>query len=179
MATGTRTMPTKMQDVRERVMGKRAEILKRLIDKLTKRMNAAIDRLTKLADRLDSRIAKEKARGVDTSAAQANLAIARTKLADARAAVTLAENAATGAVLSVDATASSTKLGDVGKSVREALDKAKDAVFLAHKALVDAIASLKGVRVQTGDVNGDGKAEKEKSEHGVTTTADVGTTATH
>jgi hypothetical protein len=158
-ATGTRILPPRMEEARRQMQEKRSKILKRFAEMMIKRMNAAIDRLTKLADRLDSRIAKEKARGVNTSATEASLALARTKLADARTAVGVAEAAVAGAIASADTSASSTKPVDVGKPVREALNKAKDAVFAAHKALVQAVASLKGTR----ETNSHATTTKDKS----------------
>ncbi|OGZ08610.1 MAG: hypothetical protein A2942_00115 [Candidatus Lloydbacteria bacterium RIFCSPLOWO2_01_FULL_50_20] len=149
-ATGTTTVAPRLEEARQKLVEKRGELLKRFAELMVKRMTAAIDRLTKLADRLDSRIAKEKARGVNTSAAEANIALARTKLADARAAVADAKAAILAIIDPLDDSLSNTKPGDAGKLVREELRKAKDAVFAAHKALVQAIVSLKGTR----DING-------------------------
>src|SRR3989344_1165331 len=136
----------RLKAARERVQEKRGEILKRMVNMMTKRMNAAIDRLTKIADRLDSRIAKEKARGVDTSTAETKLAAARTKLAEAKTAVSAAETVAIDAIKSADVSTPAGKPADAGKPVREALNKAKEAVFATHKALVEATSSLKGKR---------------------------------
>lgn len=146
MATGTKTVPPRMEEARERMQEKRSEIFKRYAGLMVKRMNAMIDRLSGLADRLDSRVAKEKLRGVDTSKTEANLVTVRTKLAEATAAVAEAQSAVTGALALAEANDTETKPVDAGKPVREALNKAKTAVFAAHKALVNAITSLKGER---------------------------------
>ncbi len=125
-----------------RMQEKRGEMLKRMSMQMIARMNAAMDRFTKLADRVDSRIAKMKEKGVVTTTAEANIAIVRTKIAEAKAAVALAESNVASAVLAANVGTSTTSNG-AGKSVREALQKARTAVQEAHKALVTAIGSLK------------------------------------
>lgn len=134
-------------EMREKMQERKSEILKRHATNMVRQMRAAIGRISKLADRMDSRIAKMKERGADTSQAEANIAIARTKITEASAAVKLAEDAIASAVVAADVSASSTSPSDPGKAVREALNKAKEAVFAAHKALVEAIKSLKGIRI--------------------------------
>ncbi len=131
------------EEMREKMKERRGEILKRMAHQMVERMNAAIERLSKLADRVDSRIAKLKQKGVDTGKAEASIVIARTKIADAKAAVVVAVSAVEGASVQADASASSTTVVDAGKPVREALEKARIAVVAAHKALVDAIEALK------------------------------------
>jgi hypothetical protein len=130
-------------EMREKMAERRGEILKRITNQMILRMNAAIERLTKLADRIDSRIVKLKEKGVDTAKAEANIAIARTKIAAAKAAVAAAGNGVESASIQADASASSTKPSDPGRTVREALTQARTAVFAAHKAIVDALTSLK------------------------------------
>lgn len=109
------------------------------------RLKAAVERFTKIADRIDSRILKLKGNGVDTSKAESNVAIARTKITEATAAVAAAEASITSAVASANAseTSSTTAPVDSGKPVREALQKARAAVEEAHKALVNAVESLR------------------------------------
>lgn len=135
--------------MQERRQERRSEILKRMADQMIRRMNAAIERIEKLSDRVDSRIAKLKEKGVDTSAAEANIVIARAKSAEAKAAVLLAETAIAGAAVNADTVTEGAKPNDAGKPVREALEKARVATVAAHKALVNAIESLKA-SVKTG-----------------------------
>jgi hypothetical protein len=116
-------------------------------------MNAAIDRITKLADRIDSRILKLKEKNIDTSKAEASIAIARTKIVEAKAAVALAKSAVEGALLNADVSASSTAAVNAGKPVREALEKARVAVVAAHKALVGATEALKANTKINGEVH--------------------------
>lgn len=146
-STTRENVQERRDEMKEKMQEKRSEILKRHATNMVRHMRAAIGRISKLADRMDSRIAKMKERGVDTSKPEANIAIARTKITEASAAVKLAEDAIAGAVIAADANASSTVSADPGKAVREALNKAKEAIFAAHKALVEAIKSLKGIRV--------------------------------
>jgi hypothetical protein len=159
-------------EMREKMAERRGEILKRITNQMILRMNAAIERLAKLADRIDSRIVKLKEKGVDTAKAEANIAIARTKIADAKAAVAAAGNGVESASIQADASASSTKPSDPGKTVREALTQARTAVFAAHKAIVDALTSLKaGVGV------GMKATSTASTRHGsTTTTSGVGST---
>ena len=153
---GTATTTPERMEMRQQMQERRSEIVKHMAGMMVNRMKAAVERLTKIALRMDSRIAKLKARGVDTAKAEANIVIARTKMAEASADITVAETAIGDAVLSADATGTSTAPKDPAKSVREPLIKAKEAVFAAHKALVDAIASISaGVSVNGNtEVNG-------------------------
>ncbi len=155
-------------ETRQNMTKERIEIFSHFTKTIIGRMSAAINRLKKIADRLDSRIAKEKARGVDTTKAEANIAIARVKIADAETAVTLAANIVSSATANIDLTSTTTKPSDIGKPVREALAKAREAVFAAHKALVDSISSLTGVVTTSDEQSGDVKTH---SKAGASTTA--------
>ena len=129
-------------EMRAHAMERRGEILKRISQLMIGRMDAAIERLSKIADRIDSRILKLKEKGVDTTKPETLVGIARGKISDAKIAVGVAANAVASAVVQADASASSTKPIDAGKPVREALNKAREGVFAAHKALVEAVKSL-------------------------------------
>lgn len=140
-----KNMQERREEAKKKIIEKRSEILKRLALKIIGRMNAAIERIEKLSDRLESRVAKFKEKGVDTSNTEALLVIAETKLAEARALVALGEGSLGEAVVvaDLDADGDLDAKVDHGKPVREALAAAKDAVHAAHKAVVEAIASLK------------------------------------
>lgn len=141
-------------EARQKIEERRSEILKRVAHQMIGRIKAAIERLVKLADRIDSRIVKLKAKGVDTGVAEANIAIARTKIAEARTEVNVAEEAVVGAIAQAGMIVQDTTPVDAGKPIREALDVARKAVFVAHKAIVDAVVSLKAsVKVKT-DLDG-------------------------
>lgn len=130
-------------EARARMEEKRSEILKRVSLQMFERMQAAIDRFTKLSDRIDSRIQKLKEQGVDTTKSEGLMKITRAKIADASTALEVAKQKVDGAALVADSSASSTEPVDAGKPVRENLEKARTAIMDAHKALVDAVESLK------------------------------------
>ena len=167
-------------EMREKMMERRGEILKRIADKMIVRLNAAVDRLTKLADRADSRIAKLKERGADMSKAEANIAITRTKITEAKAAINAALGTLDTAVIQANVSASTTKPSDPGKIVRTSLQKARESVFAAHKALVTAIASIKatgGLGEGRENATGTKPFPKPKPIHATTTTSASGTVA--
>lgn len=147
-------MEEKREEMKERMEERRGEIMKRMSERMIDRMTAAIERLTKLTDRIDSRIAKLSEKGVDTTTAKANVAIARTKLADAGAAVVAAQGAVAGAVSAADAATGSTTPSGAGKAVRDSLEKARLAVVDAHKAIVEAVKSLKANAKVEGHAEG-------------------------
>lgn len=147
-------MEERHEEMKEKIKERRGEMLKRMSTQMITRMKAAIERFTKLSDRVDSRIAKLKEKGVSTATAEANIAIVRTKILEAKAAVSLAEASIASAVTVANAgEASSSTPVDAGKPVRDALQKARTAVVDAHKALVTALTSLKAnvkIDVATG-----------------------------
>ncbi len=138
------------EEMREKMTEKRGEILKRMSEKAIERMEAAIERLTKLTERLNSRITKLKEKGVDTTTAEAKIIIAKSKLTDAKTAVENAKGLVATAILNANS-ATSTNQGDHGKPIREALAKAKEAIMNAHKALVEAVASLQASGKERGE----------------------------
>lgn len=77
-----------LEQEREKMKSERVQFVNKqvgnLVEQMTKRFNAAVERLTKIADRIDSRIAKIKTAGKDTSGAEASVADARAKIAQAK-----------------------------------------------------------------------------------------------
>ena len=128
------------------------EMLKRAAEVMFHRINAAIERFTKLADRIDSRVAKLKAGGTDTSIAEGEVAAARVKLKEAQDALDAAKVIVVNASVSADA--SSTMTTDSGKPVREQLEKAKKALIEAAKDLQGAVAALRGLGKGGEGMNG-------------------------
>lgn len=149
-------------EARARMEEKRSEILKHVAEQVFGRMGAAIERLSKLGDRVDSRIAKLKEQGVDTSKSEELMKTTRTKIAEASTALDAAKQEIDAAALLADASASSTKPVDAGKPVRESLEKARTAVVAAHKALVAAVESLKASAALRENVPGKGGALRVK-----------------
>ncbi len=174
MASGTKPLPpgmeqrmenrderhTEMTDKREQMQEKhqehRGEVLKHQAMQLTKIAKAAIERYTKLIERINSRIAKLKAEGKDTTKAEASVAIAVAKLSDAKAAVALAESSLQSAALQADASASSSVKIDSGKPVRDAIKKAREALNAVQQALMDAVTALRPLAAEVR-TEGEGK----------------------
>ena len=146
IASGTDCMTVRAEqrtEVRERIQARRAEILHSLTTLMVKRLNAAIERELKLADRIDSRIAKLKENQIVTTEAEAKILLARTKISEAKVAVAAAEAKIAEIVAAANTSAVAAAEADFGKPVRDEMNKAKEAIFAAHKALVDAVVSLK------------------------------------
>ena len=141
--TGSSTRDERREGMRERMGEHRGEVFRHSGDVLIKRMNAAVTRLTKLADRIDSRIAKIKASGTDTSTAEAKMTVARTKITEARVVVSEAEAIIT-SVASTIGNSSSTPTGDEKKSAKDALEKARLAIIAAQKSLTDVLPHILG-----------------------------------
>ena len=134
----------KRQDLKEKISTRQAELrqrtvarIKSVFTKILKRYNAALARLDKIAERIATRIDKLKARGVDTTTAQAKLTeaeglgtAAAQAIADAQAQVSaIDENSAT--------------VKDAVHTATTAMKSAKRALFDYHKGLVAAIRELK------------------------------------
>lgn len=136
----------KREEIREKRIERRGEILRVLANKLIKRLEAAIDREVKLAERIDTRISIFKDRGIDTGEAESQMTIARTKISDAKTAVANAVNLIEIAVSIANLDTAADKV-DAGKKVREEMNKAKTAIIDAHKALVGAVRALKAVKI--------------------------------
>lgn len=146
MQGSTTVREERREEMREKMAERRSEILKRIAERMVKHMELAIERMEKIATRIDARIAKLKERGVNTAASEALLATAREKLNAAGAAVANAKaemaNALAVADVDADGDGKMDKV-DPGKKVREFLTTARNAVKDAHRALVEAIKSLK------------------------------------
>src|SRR3990167_6924562 len=123
------------QDVREKIATKQAQLRERTVlkvksvfSKILRRYNAALARLDKIAGKIATRIDKLKARGVDTSAAEAALLNAEGK--GSAAAVSI-ENAQV-QIEVIDPTSSTVR--DAVHAARAAVGGAKDALKAYHKA---------------------------------------------
>ena len=135
------------QDIREKIATKQAQLreravsrIKSVFSKILRRYNAALIRLDKIAGRIATRIDKLKARGVDTSAAEAALLNAESKGSAAAVAIDNAQ-------AQIDAIdPSSLTVKDAVHVARNAISDAKRALREYHKALVDAITKLKASR---------------------------------
>ncbi|HLA03791.1 MAG TPA: hypothetical protein VJ065_01000 [Patescibacteria group bacterium] len=132
------------QETREKIATKTAEIRKRVVAKIKsvflkilKRHEAALARLDKIAERIASRIDKLKARGVDTSQAEAALVSAEGLGANAAQSIEDAK-------LKVDAIdPESASVKDAVMTAKDAVKSAKQALKDYHQGLVKAIRLLK------------------------------------
>lgn len=128
----------------EKLTEKRKEMIRKFAHRLFERIAAGIERIEKLSTRIESRIAKFKARGVVTAEAEASLSIAKEKTISARAHLELAKTAAENAIASASPK-------EAFASVRAEVSAARDELKSAHRALILAITKLKGsVRVDAG-----------------------------
>lgn len=144
----------KKADVRERVATKEAEfrqkrvgIIKELLLKVVKRLSAAHERLDKISARIQSKIDKLKAEGVDVSSAQAALDLCDAKSAAVGAGIT----DATSKIDAIDPNSTSVK--DQVKAAEASVRSAKRSVGAYHKCLVD---STKTLRILIGNREGAG-----------------------
>ncbi len=129
----------------------RGEMLKHAAEIIFHRIEAAIKRFNKIGDRIDSRITKQKAQGIDTSAAESSVSAARAKTKEAQEALDSAKALVASARVNADAT--TTVSIDAGKPVREQLQKAKQALEGAAQDLGNAVQALKGLRNEGEDMH--------------------------
>ena len=108
--------------------------VERIIGKSKERLGNTIERLDKLVLKIDSRIGKLTANGVDTTASVTLLEKARTELDTAKIAV---------AGINVDDIIYADVPKETLVQVKAEIETAKTAVKNAHKAMIDAIESLK------------------------------------
>lgn len=132
------------QDVRERIATRTAQLreeriarLKKVFERILDRFRAALDRLDKIVAKIERRMDKLDARGVDTSAARAQLAACANKKSLAEAAI----DDSKAKVAAIDP-ASTTVREAVGVAV-DALHSSKKALRDYHKCLVDVTKTLK------------------------------------
>jgi hypothetical protein len=121
------------------------------ISKMTERFNAAVKRLDVLIMRLESRIAKVKAAGKDTS-------VADPLIADAKANITQAELdiAKIPGLVTTSLQASTTLVGKFN-DLKNLSDTINKELRTAHKDLEKAIGALKGLRLGELEGNDDRK----------------------
>jgi chromosome segregation ATPase len=128
-----------LQDREERQETRRVEAENRIrahIGAMLRRFNAAIDWLEKISERIESRIAKLKEDGVNTSEAEGYLNEAKTEIAEAKSAVSSLSEAAEEAL-------SAESLREAFQRVRELVQTARESIKDAHAALIKAVRSLK------------------------------------
>ncbi|OGD88472.1 hypothetical protein A3J17_01495 [Candidatus Curtissbacteria bacterium RIFCSPLOWO2_02_FULL_40_11] len=144
------TARDKVEEKLEIAKQKIAERIQKILAIIIRRLNAALTRLDKIAERIASRIDKLQEKGVDTSAAEAQLAEAEAL----GAAASLAISDAVAALESIDTT--DTSVREAMHEAKAAIGEAKDALKAYHKGLVEAIRELKAasnLREGTGEAD--------------------------
>lgn len=153
-----------------RVNAQRMEMLKRVkheFEMMTKRMRAAIERLEKLISRINSRVEKVKSQGGDTTSAEGKVTAAKAKIDEAKSNLETLKTRATDLSLSIEtstSTATSTRYAEFKSKfgeLRALSETIKKNLKDAHKLLVEAVTTLKGLRVSV---------ETEVEVHSTTTT---------
>jgi hypothetical protein len=145
----TPEMRARMENARDNMGKERDAQMKEFARKTLLRLRAATDRLSKLADRVDSRILKQKQSGSDTSRAEQAAVDAHAKVEKAKLAITEAESLFTDYVppQHSDSSASGTQMRQPGTGqpspLRDAFKKADQALRDAQKSLNDAVAALR------------------------------------
>ncbi len=150
-ASGTmhEKMGERMDEAKERMGERKENHAKEMARKTIQRMAAAIARIEQLATRVDSRLQKLAANGRDVSTATPLLAKSREKLAAARIELTAAEAAVT---TMTPGTGTST-MPSKDNPVRMHLEAAKTLIHEAHKALEEAVSSIKGSKSVTASTS--------------------------
>lgn len=115
-------------------------VLRNMVNRLT----AAIERFENIASRIDSRIEKLRAEGKDVSAAVSLQASAKTKIAEAKVAVS--------AIVKPSMSAEPTReeLKAAFEDMRGKVKAAEEAVKAAHKALIEVVVALKRIDASAG-----------------------------
>lgn len=127
----------RMEKFRERFDENKLRILTTHVENIVKRLNAALERFTDIAARMESRIEKLQADGVDMTTAISLHAEAEAKIADAKVKVDAID-------VAVDAALASENPREAfSQSVRPVVAAAETALREAHKALVAVLRAIK------------------------------------
>lgn len=127
-------LQNKKAELKGEIEKKRNNQIEQIKERAVKKITAAITRMENMQTRLESRIAKLDVKKVDTAQAKTSLAISKQKLADAKTAIESVKSIVTTADM---------KTADKVKAVKEAAKKVEVLLKESHKALVEAIVSLK------------------------------------
>jgi len=135
------TIKDEIEQRREKVMDDIRDRLDNFIDKIVDRFDASIERLEKLAQRIESRISKYEAEGINVTKSKELLVIAKTKIETAKTSVAALETETLN-VIGSNATTTTALKADFNE-LKSQLEKAKKDIKAAHTALVDVIENLK------------------------------------
>lgn len=130
-----------IEERKEAVNEKVKERLGKFVENLVERFTAAQERLGELASRIDSRLAKMEAEGIDVSTQKTALASAKVLIDDLSVSIAQIQTMSTD-VLSGDTRA-------LYPELKDAVEATKSEIKTAHQALVDIVVSLKGMSKKT------------------------------
>ncbi|MCI0542135.1 hypothetical protein L0Y69_00050 [bacterium] len=139
-------MEEKRGEMKEMRMERREDIIRNHFRRVLHRLDAGVERLMKLSMRIESRITKLEAEGVDVSKAKTSLADAKVKIEAAKTAVANAKTVVEGILAALPTEMGTTTPNPVASSLkqaRESIGKAIEALKAAHKALVVTITEIK------------------------------------
>jgi hypothetical protein len=117
----------------EKRIGMQQGLAKKMAEHTAKVFNATVERLEKLIERIESRIAKVKADGKDTSVSEGFVAQAKAHLSEAKTSIAR--------FASIDLSADKAK--ENFSAVKEVAREVKEHIKEAHKALSEAVRALK------------------------------------
>ena len=128
---------SELKDRKEEIKSEfKGDLAKKKASNVSRVLAATASRLDKLVARIESRIQKIKAKGGNTTTAEASVALAKTDIASARVHIS--------AIGSFDLTGASSTAQANFEHIRTEAKLAKDSLASAHKNLSNAVSSLKG-----------------------------------
>lgn len=140
-------------NIKEKVDVKRKELILRFLNRMLDRLEAAIKRLEILSSRIDNRLVKLKAAGVNTAIMEGENAAVKDKLTQARK--DLVDLRASGAGF---LGGSDPKTGFI--TVKQKIGLLRDEVKGVHQALVVIVTQIKGLRTGAGEATNSSKLVK-------------------
>jgi len=130
---------TSISQEREKIKAERVQFVNervgKLVDQMIKRFNTALERLVKIADRVDSRIAKVKANGKDTSLAEKSVSDARAKIEQAKTDIAKIPGLINEAVATTTPKERFSGLRELANTIRGELESARTSLKKAVKIL--------------------------------------------
>lgn len=130
----------RVEAMKKKLGEERAKRIEQFFNNMARKFENAIDRLNNLADRIDSRLKKTEDAGNDVAKQRDLLKVARDK-------ITAVETALSDAKAKFAEMAKSENPKEAFKKVKELIKGVAQKVKEAHRALVDVVISLKGLRL--------------------------------
>jgi len=166
VASTTDEFKKKMAERRASLAGRVKERVHNLFDNVTLRLRALIERFEQISARLESRIDKSKASGMNTIVAESAFAVARTALTSAK--VSLGEISGTNLDQIVDANSPIEEF----RTLRTAIIGIRENLRQAQSALLETVTALKNAAPTAPLVNeADVETNVEASTNATTTEA--------